>query len=116
MPYLMVFIGGGAGSLLRFFFVRCMGNIPAPFPVGVLFVNIIGSIAIGVLAGLGFKNHEIINPLLVVGFLGGFTTFSAFSLEAVTILQQGRFAHAAIYIGSSILFCIAGTFIGLKLT
>ena len=82
---------------------------------GVIIINILGSFVIGILAGLGLRNNDILNPLLMIGFLGGFTTFSSFSLEAVHIFSSGKYADAAIYVLSSVIFSLLGTVVGLRI-
>lgn len=117
MNLLLIFIGSGLGGMLRFVISsHAIFKFETSYISGIMLVNIIGSLAIGVLAGLGFRNHDIINPLLMVGFLGGFTTFSSFALEAVHISASGKYLDAVLYVLASVIFSIAGTIIGLKLT
>jgi CrcB protein len=97
---LLVALGGAAGSVLRFLVsVGMLGLFGAGFPWGTLAVNVLGSAAIGVAAGLGLEGQARL--LLVTGFLGGFTTFSAFSLEAATLFGRSP-ALAGLYVGLSI--------------
>lgn len=105
-PLLLVALGGAAGSVLRHLLSSAVG-----FPWGTLTVNVIGSFAIGilwvVLAGR-FPGHV----LLVTGLLGGFTTFSAFSLDTLRLIEMGQTGQAMAYVaasvGLSLLACSAG--------
>lgn len=107
MKFLYVFIGGGLGSLARYsvglLFVRM--NITSHFPWPTFAVNILGSFALGILFMMAFKNRlpDMIQPLLMAGFLGGFTTFSALSVETVHLLRTDQIAVALSYVLFSIL-------------
>lgn len=110
-----VAIGGAAGASLRYAsgigITRVFGH---GFPLGVLVVNILGSFLIGafvVLAAQRSLTH--LSPLVATGFLGGFTTFSAFSLEAVTLFERGQTGAAALYVTISVVGSIAALFAGL---
>ena len=97
---LMVALGGAAGSVARYLLaVAAVEALGAAFPWGTLAVHILGSAAIGIAAGLGVQGEARL--LLVTGFLGGFTTFSAFSLEAATLAERSP-ALAALYVLSSV--------------
>jgi CrcB protein len=114
MNLLWIALGGAAGSLLRYGCSRWL-NGPA-FPYGTLAVNIIGSFLIGLLwAFFSKQNDETAQLLLVTGFCGGFTTFSAFSLEGLQMLQQGRFAPFFLYTFATIFFGLLATYTGFKL-
>ena len=114
--YFLVFVGGGIGSVLRLAVYRLAGAVlPAQFPYGTLIVNVAGGLAIGALAGW-FAGREATSPaaslLLLTGLLGGFTTFSAFSLDAVALWQRGAQSAAAVYVLASVVLSIAGTIAG----
>jgi CrcB protein len=97
---LLVAIGGAIGSAARFAIsVLALHALGAAFPWGTLAVNIIGSAAIGVAAGSGMEGQ--LRLLVVTGFLGGFTTFSAFSLETATLFERSP-ALAALYVAASV--------------
>jgi CrcB protein len=97
---LFVALGGAAGSVLRHLTSLAMLGLLGPgFPWGTLSVNILGSAAIGVAAGLGLQGEGRL--LLVTGFLGGFTTFSAFSLESATLAERSL-PLAALYVVASV--------------
>jgi len=114
---LLVILGGGIGSGLRY----GVGQIVAKkFPdfntLGTLSVNIIGSFLIGVLIAVLLKQGDSQNKLhllLVTGFCGGFTTFSAFAYENYTLLKSGEYSAIILYILGSLIFGIAAVFLGL---
>jgi CrcB protein len=102
---LLVALGGAGGSVLR----HLVSSIAAAgfgtgFPYGTLAVNVLGSALIGVAAGLGIAGEARL--LLVTGFLGGFTTFSAFSLETGTLMERSPLL-AALYVGLSVALGLA---------
>lgn len=112
----LVALGGGAGAWLRFVAGRLLGT--AAFPWATLGVNLLGSFAMGLLAGWLARYGtfgESWRLLLGVGLLGGFTTFSAFSLEMVQLIQRGAVAQAGLYAAASVLGGIAGLFLGLAM-
>jgi CrcB protein len=119
MSYLLVFIGGGLGSTLRHII-----NIVSPrvlgtgFPYHTFIINITGSIVMGLIAGyLAFKG-EASQPwrlFLMTGILGGYTTFSAFSLDAALLYERGEIGLALFYVLGSVVFSILGLFAGLAL-
>jgi CrcB protein len=97
---LMVALGGAAGSVARYLIsAAAIESLGAAFPWGTLAVNILGSAAIGIAAGLGVQGEARL--LLVSGFLGGFTTFSAFSLETGLLFERAP-ALAALYVLASV--------------
>lgn len=118
LAILCVFLGGGVGAVLRFLVSWSLsGN--ALFPWATLLVNVVGSLAIGVVAGLGQPHawyHEWGRYLIVTGLLGGFTTFSAFSLETVALAEGGRSGVAILYASASVILCLAAAWIGLRLS
>jgi CrcB protein len=119
MGYLIVFLGGGLGAALRhginIFAARFAGT---GFPYGTLFINIAGSLAMGLIAEYfalkgGLPQHWRL--FLTTGILGGFTTFSAFSLEAALLYERGQLAGAAIYVVASVVLAIGALFAGLAI-
>ena len=110
-----VALGGGFGAWLRFVAGRLIPG--GSFPFATLTVNIVGSFAMGLLAGWLVRagGNESLRLLLGVGVLGGFTTFSAFSLELVTLAQRGAMATAALYVASSLAGGVIGLLAGLAL-
>lgn len=114
----LVAIGGALGASLRFLFgvavVRVMGH--SEFPIIILSVNILGSFLMGVfVVAAANKGLTHLSPLIVTGILGGFTTFSAFSLEAVTLMERGHIGSAALYVSLSVALSVLGLMLGLML-
>jgi len=90
--------------------------LPMSFPLGILPVNIIGSFLMGLfVVAAHHKGYAQANLFVMTGLLGGFTTFSAFSLESVTLLERGAFGQAALYIGLSVGLSILGLMAGLAI-
>ena len=114
--FLLVGLGGGIGSMLRFGTALLINN--KLFPYATFAVNIIGCFIIGVVFALSFKEGALSNNwkvFLTAGICGGFTTFSAFSLENMELLQSGKYGMAIAYIGLSIILGIGATFLGYQL-
>jgi CrcB protein len=119
MNYLLVFIGGGLGSTLRHIINMITPRVLGTgFPYHTFIINITGSIVMGLIAGyLAFKG-EASQPwrlFLMTGILGGYTTFSAFSLDAALLYERGAIGLALFYVLGSVLFSILGLFAGLAL-
>ncbi|MXU66410.1 fluoride efflux transporter CrcB [Oceanomicrobium pacificus] len=121
MPILLqVALGGAVGAALRYlsvaFMVRRLGT---DFPHGTLFVNVVGSLAMGIVAGIVASRLELGSDrwaaFLMPGLLGGFTTFSAFSLDTVLLLEKGRFLHAGGYMIGSVILSVGALFAGLMM-
>jgi len=117
MSYLIVFFGGGLGASLRHGInVGCARAFGTNFPYGTFVINITGSIVMGLIAGyLAFKG-EASQPLrlfLMTGILGGYTTFSAFSLDAILLYERGQIGLAAFYVAGSVGLSILGLVAGL---
>lgn len=118
---LMVFAGGGMGAVLRHQIGRAMTGWFGPgamsaFPWATLAVNVSGSVAMGLLAGWLARHGgagEHWRLFLGVGLLGGFTTFSAFSLELMLLIERGQPGTAFVYAAVSVLAALAGLYIGL---
>lgn len=118
MDYLWVAIGGALGSVARYggsiWVARWSGD---PFPWGTLVVNVVGSFVIGaVMAIASTEGRSLISPdarvFLASGFCGGFTTFSAFSLQTLELMRQAEWLGAAINIGASVVLCLLAVWIG----
>ncbi len=116
MNALVVGCGGFIGAVSRYFLSIYINRmLSGHFPVATLVINIIGSFLIGFITQLFpllFPNSKKLLLFLTTGMLGGFTTFSAFSLETVNLYQNGHTAFALLNVVLSITFCIAGTFLG----
>ena len=116
---LAIAAGGALGALSRYWVVGLVSRLfERNFPYGTLTVNIIGSFLIGI--GYIFIVERLHvasewHAIIMVGFIGAFTTFSTFSLETVSLLQEGRFTAAMIYIFSSVLVCLLATVAGMFL-
>ena len=112
-------VGGGCGSVARFLVARemerCLGNF---LPYGTLIVNVLGSLALGWLATVFLARPEINIALrlgVAVGFLGAFTTFSAFSFESVQLLLNGAVWRAAINVAVNTVVCLGMCYLGMQL-
>lgn len=120
MAYLIVFLGAGIGGMLRHAVnVLAARLFGLAFPFGTLFVNVAGGLLIGVLAewflikGIG---NQPLRLFLITGLLGGFTTFSAFSLDAAVMWQRGDHALLAGYVTGSVVLSIFALFAGMAAT
>ncbi|MEO5620574.1 MAG: fluoride efflux transporter CrcB [Cypionkella sp.] len=115
---LQVALGGAIGASLRYLSnVSAMRIFGPGFPAGTLFVNILGSFAMGVLiVALAKKGGTHLAPLLMTGILGGFTTFSAFSLDSFTLWERGETLTALAYVAGSLIFSLAALAAGIYLT
>lgn len=112
---LLVALGGAVGSLARYGVGLAAARwLGAGFPWGTLLVNVLGGLLIGLLAARVTPEQEDMRLLLGVGALGGFTTFSAFSLETVRLAQQNA-AVAAAYIAASLMLALGACWLGLTL-
>ncbi|MCB0459270.1 MAG: fluoride efflux transporter CrcB [Flavobacteriaceae bacterium] len=113
---LLVFLGGGVGSVLRYLVTRFLNNPTTGVPYGTFLVNIIGSFLIGIILGLALKN-EALNQnhtlLLATGFCGGFTTFSAFAYENHLFLKSGNLTLLFGYTIASIVVGLLAVFLGI---
>ncbi len=118
MNYLAVFIGSGLGGISRFAVSAFVGHrIVGNFPWNILSVNLIGAFLIGVISELlALKYSESLNMnyLLIAGFLGGFTTFSAFSLEGALMWMKGDYLSLGSYIFASVFGTILLVFVGMR--
>ena len=117
--FLIVGLGGAAGSMLRYG-VQKLFNIQsaAAFPTGTLLVNISGCFLIGILWGFASRTltwNEEMKLLLMTGFCGGFTTFSAFTLEGMGLLKESKTALFIIYLTASVVGGLLATFIGIRI-
>ena len=113
-----VFIGGGFGSVLRFLvsaYTQRLWPLKA-FPMGTLAVNIIGCFLIGVLISAFAKADSYLKVLLITGFCGGFTTFSAFSAENLTLWQNGSYFLSVTYIVISLLAGASAVYLGMLIS
>ncbi|ABE40843.1 fluoride efflux transporter CrcB [Rhodopseudomonas pseudopalustris] len=119
MTYLLVFLGGGLGAMFRHFINTVSGRmLGTAFPYHTFFINVSGSLVMGLIAGyFAFKggSSQHVRLFLMTGILGGYTTFSAFSLDAALLYERGAVGLAALYVLGSVALAIAGLFAGLAL-
>ena len=111
MIYLAIALGGAIGALSRYGMMNLVGQVVAQsaapwntFPWGTLLVNLLGSLAIG-----------MVYVLFVVGMLGAFTTFSTFSLDTILLIEQGWIGQAVLYTLASVVFCVLAVWLGMAL-
>ena len=114
---LVVALGGAAGSVARFLVAtwaaRALGTT---FPYGTMIVNVVGSLLIGLIMHVSLTT-TLISPtlrlLLTTGVMGGFTTYSTFNYETMSLLEQGAFALAGLNLGGTVVACLVGGWLGL---
>lgn len=112
---LLVFVGGGFGSALRYLIGKWLNNPQDGIPYGTFVANILGSLLIGILLGFAAKNEALSENhtlLLATGFCGGFTTFSAFAYENHIFLKSGDFVSFALYTMASFILGFLAVFAG----
>jgi CrcB protein len=116
--YVLIWLGSGFGGALRYWVSTLSTTaLIGTFPWGTLIVNVTGSFLIGLVAGLGGAENRFGIPattrqFLMTGICGGYTTFSSFSLQTLTLLQNGEALKAAGNIGTSLVLCLAATWLG----
>jgi fluoride exporter len=117
---LSVGVGGGIGALLRHFMaggiIHRFGN---DFPYAILSINVLGSLLMGVLVQVlthAAPGNQVLRSFLAVGVLGGFTTFSSFSLDTLVLAERGEYGSAALYVFLSVALSLAAIFIGMFAT
>ena len=112
-------IGGALGALARHGATH-VGNLVlgTSFPYGTLIINVVGSLLVGIIFAV-LVERELFSPVwrsaLIIGFLGAFTTFSAFSLQTMALFEEGRFSAALVYVLGSVIVCIGAAGLGLML-
>ena len=116
---ILVFLGGGLGSMVRFAISKWIGTLHTHyFPFGTLAANVIACFALGIILGLADTRH-LLSPSSKIfwtfGFCGGFSTFSTFSGETLALFESGFTLASALYIGLSFGLCLAATLAGLYL-
>ncbi|HEB29046.1 MAG TPA: fluoride efflux transporter CrcB [Porticoccus sp.] len=122
---IMIAAGGAAGALCRYGLVNLINGYSqtktqlGAFPLATLSVNVIGSFCIGIMYVL-IAEKLVLHPdwrsVAIVGFLGAFTTFSTFSLETITLLENGQLSHALLYTLSSLIICVLATWLAITMT
>ena len=114
----LVFLGGGIGSVLRFLIGKWLNSPTTGIPYGTFAANIIGSLLIGIILGISAKNNTLSSNqtvLLATGFCGGFTTFSTFAYENHVFLKSGDFTSFALYTVASFIIGFLAVFAGMYL-
>lgn len=119
MNLFLIALGGGLGSIARYLSSEAITRITissAKFPWGTFFVNVLGSFIAGILYYFVIKNFDSFDPrlkhFLFAGFLGGFTTFSAFSLDFFRLTTAGQYLQASAYVIASVVLAILALFFG----
>ncbi|MGG5486663.1 fluoride efflux transporter CrcB [Flavobacteriaceae bacterium 144Ye] len=115
---LLVFVGGGFGSVLRYILSKYLNSTETGIPYGTFAANILGSLLIGIILGLAVKNNTLSSNqtlLLATGFCGGFTTFSTFAYENHVFLKSGDFTSFALYTIASFIVGFLAVFFGMYL-
>jgi len=118
--FLLVGIGGFIGSVVRYYFSHLINlNFPSSFPLGTFIVNLSGCLLIGIIFGFSEKGN-LLSPewrfFLATGFCGGFTTFSAFSLENLFLLREGEYFYVSLYTLASVVLGVVATLLGFLFT
>ena len=117
--FLLVFLGGGLGSALRYLVASAMNQYSKVLPYGTFTVNILGCLLIGIILGYTQRENTLTSNqtlLLATGFCGGFTTFSAFANENLELIKNGEIFNFSVYTIGSILVGVLAVFIGFYLT
>ena len=117
--FLLVFLGGGLGSALRYLVASAMNQYSKVLPFGTFTVNIVGCLLIGMILGYAQKENTLTSNqilLLATGFCGGFTTFSAFANENFELIKSGEIFNFSFYTIGSVLIGISAVYIGFYLT
>lgn len=119
--FLLVGVGGAIGAMARYGFASLVGRIwPMGFPLATMLINIIGSAAMGILVGLlarwlpAWQGDARL--FVAVGILGGFTTFSTFSLDTIILIERSDWLSAGAYVLLSVVLCLVGLYLGLLVT
>jgi len=118
MTYILVAMGGAIGSTLRYWLGGLIANwVGQSFPWGTLVINITGSFAIGLFGTLTAPDGRVFVPgewrqFFMVGICGGYTTFSSFSLQTLTLANDGEWGWAGLNIGLSVVLCLFGVWLG----
>ena len=118
--YIAIAFGGALGAVSRFWLHTAMQRLNCTgFPLGTFAANVLGSFLIGVFFVVLAEKAQLSEPwrpLIVVGFLGGMTTFSTFSLDALLLFEQGNYNTSLFYIVSSVVLCLFAAFAGMQVT
>ena len=116
--YLWIALGSALGGMARFWCTGVMARLLGEtFPWGTLLVNVLGSLIIGFFATLTAPDgrmfvDQTIRQFVMIGFLGGYTTFSSFSLQTLNLVDDGEWLYAGLYIGASVIVCLFAVWLG----
>lgn len=116
---LLVFVGGGLGSVVRYLFGKWLNNMGSSIPYGTMLANVLGSLLIGIVLGYLSKTSNISHStslFLATGFCGGFTTFSSFAYENHLFLRNGDFFSFLPYMFGTLILGILAVFLGLYIS
>lgn len=119
--FLLVGAGGAIGAMSRYGAGMLVGRLwPMSFPLATLLINILGSLAMGLFVGLMARWlpawQSDARLFVAIGVLGGFTTFSSFSLDTITLIERGELLQAGFYVLLSVVLCLIGLYLGLLVT
>ena len=113
MSIFYIAFGGAIGSLARYLIGVFLQNTKSGFPLSTFLVNVIGSFAIGIIFYiLKDTNNENLKAFIIVGFLGGFTTFSAFSIDALNLIIEKQYFTSMLYISMTLIFSLSAVLLG----
>ncbi len=114
---ILIFIGGGLGSLCRYGIARWIANHASGFPFATFVANVLSCLVLGIILALSLKNSisDTTRLMVITGFCGGFSTFSTFSNETLQLLQSGAYTTAFANVFVSLLVCIGTIYLGMKL-
>lgn len=120
-PFFLVGAGGAIGAMARYGLANLITRFwPLGFPLATLLINIVGSITMGLFVGLMVRFvpswQDSARLFVAVGILGGFTTFSSFSLDTIVLMERGEFLSAGAYVLLSVVVCLVGLYLGLLVT
>ena len=117
LNFLLVFIGGGLGSICRYGIARWMVHYHLHFPLATFSANVLACILLGYLVGLRMNSEasSAVQLLFMTGFCGGFSTFSTFTAETHQLFQGGMIGQGLFYVGASLVVCLLSLYIGIRL-
>lgn len=118
LKLVLIFVGGGIGSMLRYGFSLWFNPVFSFFPLGTFLVNVISSFILGIAFALWGQKiiRDEIYLLMTTGFCGGFGTFSAFGLETLKYIEKAQYLPALMNCLINVLLCVAAVFVGIKMT
>jgi CrcB protein len=114
--FFLVFLGGGIGSLARYFLGKIIqANLSTYFPLATLIINILASFILGFFVGKIITPNDSLRAFVAIGFCGGFSTFSTFSNESLQMILNGKIIESSFYIFLSVMLCLIATYGGIFL-